>query len=114
MREKKARMSEKKKSKLREIKGAHSYDILASEKYSKEFQYYSPHWDDERNNFIKDDDEDEGNDAIQSDFVKFMLSLAFLNPNRLNDLRSKGLGIYKKDPEQFSLFAKNQIRTGIQ
>ncbi len=58
--------------------GAHCYDILASEKYAKEFQYYSPALGDERNSYIKDDDEDEGNDMMQSDIVKIILNLAYM------------------------------------
>jgi hypothetical protein len=108
MREKKANTSEEMKKKYREIKGTHSYEILANEAYMKNFQYFSPHLDDDRNDFIKDDDEDESNDAIQSDFVKLMLNLAFLPPDRLKDLKDKSSGIYKKEPENFSLFKKNQ------
>ena len=108
MRDKKSRASEAKKQKYREIKGTHCYDILANEQYQKDFQYYSPHLDNERNDFIKDDDDDEGNDAIQSDFVKVMLNLAFYSEKDLQKLTNKGGTIYKNDPEQFSLFKKNQ------
>lgn len=66
--------------------------------------------DDKRNGFIKDDDDDESNDAIQSDFVKLMLNLAFLIPDRLKDIKDKKSGIYKKNPEDFSLFEKNQAK----
>ena len=79
IREKKENATEEKKKKYREIKGTHCYDILANEQYKTAFQYYSPHLDDERNDYIKDDDDDEGNDAIQSDFVKMMLNLAFFS-----------------------------------
>jgi hypothetical protein len=96
--------SEAKKKKYREIKGTHSYDILANEQYQKDFQYYSPHLDDARNDFIKDDDEDEGNDAIQSDFVKVMLNLAFYSEKDLKSLDTSGLTFYKKNAETFSLF----------
>lgn len=108
MREKKSKASEAKKQSYREIKGTHCYDILANEQYQKDFQYYSPHLDDARNDFIKDDDDDEGNDAIQSDFVKVMLNLAFYSENDLLALTTKGGTIYKKDAEKFSLFNKNQ------
>ena len=114
MRDKKSKAFEAKKQKYREIKGTHCYDILANEQYQKDFQYFSPHLDDARNDFIKDDDDDEGNDAIQSDFVKVMLNLAFYSENDLLSLNSKGGTIYKKEPESFSLFNKNQTGfTGI-
>ncbi len=58
--------------------GAHCYDILASEQYAKDFQYYSPALGEERNSYIKDDDEDEDNDMMQSDIVKIILNLAYL------------------------------------
>ena len=44
------------------MKGTHCYDILANELYLDDFQYFSPALDD-RNQYIKDDDEDEDNDA---------------------------------------------------
>lgn len=44
------------------MKGTHCYDILANEQYLDDFQYFSPALDD-RNEYIKDDDEDESNDA---------------------------------------------------
>ena len=108
MRDEKSKASEAQMVKYREIKGTHCYDILANELYQKDFQYFSPHLDDARNDFIKDDDEDESNDAIQSDFVKVMLNLAFYSENDLLSLTSKGGTIYKKNPEEFSLFNKNQ------
>jgi len=58
--------------------GAHCYDILASEQYAKDFQYYSPALGEERNSYIKDDDEDEDNDMMQSDIVKIILNLAYM------------------------------------
>lgn len=79
-------LGEYEKHKLQEVKegenvmkgGAHCYDILASEQYAKDFQYFSPALGEERNCYIKDDDEDEGNDMMQSDIVKIILNLAFL------------------------------------
>jgi hypothetical protein len=37
VRDKKMKASEAKKQKYREIKGTHSYDILANEQYQKDF-----------------------------------------------------------------------------
>ena len=79
-------LGEYEKHKLEDVKegenvmkgGAHCYDILASEQYAKDFQYYSPALGDERSCYIKDDDEDEDNDMMQSDLVKVILNLAFL------------------------------------
>ncbi len=44
------------------MKGTHCYDILASEVYQKDFQYYGPALGEERNEYIRDGDDDEGND----------------------------------------------------
>lgn len=59
------------------MKGVHCYDILANPLYLDDFQYFSPSMPD-REKFIIDDDEDEGNDNAQSDLVKIILNLAFL------------------------------------
>jgi hypothetical protein len=61
------------------MKGTHCYDILANEVYAKDFQYFSPAVGEDRNLFIRDDDDDEGNDAIQSDFVKMVLNIPFMS-----------------------------------
>merc|ERR1712070_880272 len=58
------------------MQGVHTYDILANPNYSDMFQYVSAAIPN-RTDFIIDDDEDEGNDAIQSDIVKAVLNLAF-------------------------------------
>lgn len=63
------------------MKGTHCYDILANEQYLDDFQYFSPALEN-RNEYIKDDDEDEGNDAAQSDLVKMVLNLAFMHEER--------------------------------
>lgn len=67
---------------------------MANEQYKAAFQYYSPHLDGERNDYIKDDDDDEGNDAIQSDFVKMMLNLAFFTRAEAEELTAKGTKFY--------------------
>jgi hypothetical protein len=96
------------------MKGTHCYDILANEQYQTAFQYYSPHLDEDRNDFIKDDDEDESNDAIQSDFVKMMLNLAFFTEKDLKDLTEKGTCFYKDHPsENFSLFSKKEFNPAV-
>jgi hypothetical protein len=63
------------------MNGTHCYDILANEQYLDDFQYFGPALED-RSTYIKDDDEDEANDAAQSDLVKMALNLAFLSEDR--------------------------------
>jgi hypothetical protein len=75
--------------------GAHCYDILASEQYAKDFQYYSPALGEERNSYIKDADDEEGNDMMQSDLVKIILNLAYM-PLSLAKSFTFNLEFYKK------------------
>lgn len=63
------------------IKGVHCYDILANPLYLDDFQYFSAAKDN-REVFIIDDDDDEGNDNAQSDLVKIVLNLAFLTEEK--------------------------------
>jgi hypothetical protein len=63
------------------IKGVHCYDILANPLYLDDFQYFSCAKDN-REMYIIDDDDDEGNDNAQSDLVKIVLNLAFLTEER--------------------------------
>lgn len=79
--------------------GAHCYDILASEKYAKEFQYYSPALGEERNSYIKDADNEEGNDMMQSDIVKIILNLAYM-PQSIAKSFTFDLDFYKKAKDQ--------------
>lgn len=60
------------------MRGAHCYDILANEQYIKDFQYFSPSYGKLRAKYIKDVDDDEENDMMQSDLVKVILNLAYL------------------------------------
>ena len=96
-------LGEYEKHKLQDVKegeitmkgGAHCYDILANEQYAKDFQYYSPALGKERSKYIKDDDEDEDNDMMQSDIVKIILNLAYL-PISLGESFTFGTQFYKK------------------
>lgn len=63
------------------MQGVHSYDILANPLYLDDFQYFSADLPD-RAKFIIDDDEDEGNDFAQSDLVRMILNLAFLEESK--------------------------------
>ena len=62
----------------RTLQGCHSYDILANPLYEGNFQYVSASLEN-RDNYIIDDDDDEGNDAVQSDIVRCALNLAYMN-----------------------------------
>jgi hypothetical protein len=76
-----------KETKLKEgcqMKGVHCYDILANPLYLDDFQYFSPAMED-REKYIIDDDEDEGNDTAQSDLVKVILNLAFLTSKQAKE-----------------------------
>lgn len=66
------------------MKGVHCYDILANPLYLDDFQYFSASMED-RELFIIDDDEDEGNDNAQSDLVKIILNLAFLTEEKAKE-----------------------------
>ena len=67
-----------------QMKGVHCYDILANPLYLDDFQYFSPAIED-RDKYIIDDDEDEGNDSAQSDLVKIILNLAFLTEKQARE-----------------------------
>lgn len=61
----------------RTLQGCHSYDILANPLYFDDFQYVSASVEN-RENYIIDDDVEEGNDAMQSDLVRIALNLAYM------------------------------------
>ena len=70
----------------RTLQGCHSYDILANPLYFDDFQYVSASLEN-RDLYIIDDDEDEGNDAVQSDIVRFALNLAFMNEREAHEFQ---------------------------
>jgi hypothetical protein len=57
--------------------GIHTYNILRNPYYVHAFQYVSPYMEN-RNNLIKDGDNDDSNNAYQSDLVKMALNLAYM------------------------------------
>jgi hypothetical protein len=59
------------------IQGVPYYIILANPLYYRDFQYICCDVPD-RNNLIKDDDEDEDNDCEQSDIVSIILNMAYI------------------------------------
>jgi hypothetical protein len=79
-------LTEYQKHKLKEAKqsenviksGAHSYDILVNEEYAEQFQYFSPSMGEKRSQYIKDGDDDDENNMMQSDLVKIILNLPYL------------------------------------
>jgi hypothetical protein len=79
------------------MKGVHCYDILANPLYLDDFQYFSPALPD-RETYIVDDDDEEGNDNAQSDLVKIILNLAFLT---------------EKQAKEFS-FSKDSYKTHLE
>ena len=62
----------------RTLQGVHSYDILANPLYFDDFQYISASLEN-REAYIIDDDDEEGNDAAQSDIVRLAHNLAYMN-----------------------------------
>lgn len=73
----KSALENSEKTSGRTIQGVHSYDILANPLYYDDFQYVSASLED-RMKYIIDDDDDEGNDAVQSDIVRLALNFAYM------------------------------------
>ena len=61
------------------ISGIAWYNILANPRYIRDFNYMTASLPD-REDYIVDGDSDEGNDCEQSDLVKILLNLAYLEP----------------------------------
>ena len=70
----------------RTLQGCHSYDILANPLYFDDFQYVSASLEN-RENYIIDDDDDEGNDTVQSDIVRYALNLAYMNEKEAKEFQ---------------------------
>lgn len=60
------------------LNGIHNYDMLRNPRYANLFQYISPIYND-RKSMIKDEDSDDENNELQSDFVKIVLNLFFVD-----------------------------------
>ena len=67
------------------LTGVHTYDILRIPQYWQAFQYISASVSD-RNKFIKDGNDDNGNNSHQSDLVGFVLNLSFLSDEELDHI----------------------------
>ena len=74
------------------LQGVHSYDILANPLYLDDFQYVSAA-EENRDKLIIDDDDQEGNDCAQSDVVRLILNMAYLQEREVKsfDFSIKGL-----------------------
>jgi hypothetical protein len=59
------------------ISGIAWYNLLANQKYEREFNYFPTDMDG-RNDFIVDNDDQEGNDCEQSDMVAILVNLAYV------------------------------------
>lgn len=70
----------------RTLQGCHSYDILANPLYFDDFQYVSASIEN-RDAYIIDDDDEEGNDAAQSDIVRLALNLAYMNEKEAHEFK---------------------------
>ena len=68
------------------LQGCFSYDILANPLYFDDFQYVSASTPN-RVNYIIDDDDNEDNDAIQSDIVRFALNLAYMHEDEAHEFQ---------------------------
>ena len=93
------------------LQGVHTYDILRNPMYIEQFQYFSADLPN-RHEYIVDRDEDETNDVAQSDLVRLVLNLAFLdvdeakkidfNPQGLAMLEERAKDINNKDLTKIS------------
>lgn len=68
------------------LQGVHSYDMLANPLYSDAFQYVSAAVPN-RADYIIDDDNDEGNDCVQSDLVRAVLNLAYMTEEKAKNFK---------------------------
>ena len=59
------------------ISGIAWYNVLANPKYEREFNYFPTDMPD-REDYIVDGDDDEGNDCEQSDMVTILINLAYV------------------------------------
>lgn len=68
---------------------------MANPLYFDDFQYVSASLEN-RDNYIIDDDDDEGNDAVQSDIVRFALNLAYMNEKEAHDFKFDQASVAKR------------------
>jgi len=68
------------------ISGIAWYNLLANPRYEREFNYFPTDMDD-REDFIVDGDDAEGNDCEQSDMVSILINLAFVKTSVAQSFR---------------------------
>jgi hypothetical protein len=66
------------------LQGCFCFDILCNRRYEEAFQYL-PYVIEDRNEYIIDGDDDEGNDGMQSDMVRLILNMAFLEESKARE-----------------------------
>lgn len=59
------------------LQGTHCYDILRNNKYIQDFQYVAA-YQENREDFIIDNDDRNDNNTAQSDLVRIALNVGFL------------------------------------
>lgn len=92
------------------LTGTHTYDILRNPSYWQAFQYIAASVP-ERNKFIKDGDDDDGNNSYQSDLVRLVLNLSFLSEDELNHFSfNKNLHMFQQ--RRSSACGQGQEREG--
>lgn len=80
------------------LEGIHTYDILRNPTYVQNFQYVSPNIQD-RENIIKDGDDDNENNAYQSDLIKLALNLAFMTKDEIKKFQFDKRSLVKRYKE---------------
>ena len=80
------------------LQGVHTYDILRNPIYTQAFQYFSADLAD-RKDYIIDGDNDETNDCAQSDLVRIILNLAFLQEEEVKKMKFNPEGLAALDRE---------------
>lgn len=78
------------------LTGTHTYDILRNPSYWQAFQYIAASVPN-RNKFIKDGDDDDGNNSYQSDLVRLVLNLSFLSEEEVTHFSfNKNLHMFQR------------------
>lgn len=92
------------KSGPKSLQGTHSYDILANPRYYSAFNYVPVAQDegDLREEFIIDDDDDEGNDFWQSDKVRIAMNMAYFPLSMAKGFSFTFVGSNKEDADNES------------
>lgn len=76
------------------LQGVHTYDILRNPQYIQDFQYFSADLPN-RHDYIVDKNDDETDDVAQSDLVRLILNLAFLDQEEVKQIEFNPQGLAK-------------------